>query len=102
MLKRLITILAFSLGSMLLFMMVMGPAGRGGTSDNGTYLSVIALVLSVPFVSLFLLKRLGLRVLGARGGRAAWLYALVVSMILAALLFLLPSAAYGLLQTFNP
>ncbi len=66
----------------IMFMMVMGPAGKGGTSLEAAYWVLIT--FAVVFVPIFLIaaKRLFLLIFKIKSGKSAWTYSLVSSIII--------------------
>lgn len=66
----------------IMFMMVMGPAGKGGTSPEAAYWVLIT--FAVVFVPIFLIaaKRLFLLIFKIKSGKSAWIYSLVSSIII--------------------
>jgi len=93
-------LLGFGIGSgivsvifFIMFMMVMGPAGRGGNAPEYAYWITSAIALIFPPVILILLKRIFLAIFKIRSGKRAWVYSLVSSILIIVVLFVLPTAA---------
>lgn len=93
-------LLAFGLGSFIvfviffiMFMMVMGPAGRGGTAPEYAYWIITAIAIVVPPAILIILKRIFLSLFKIRSGKPAWIYSLLSSIVIIAVLFILPTLA---------
>ena len=63
----------------VMFMMVMGPAGRGSDIPSWAYGLVIALTAGLTILAIFSLKLLGLLIFKMRRGRLAWKYAAVAT-----------------------
>ncbi len=65
-----------------MFMMVMGPAGRGSNIPEAAYIVVTAAtVIVVPIIFLFL-KRIFLAIFKIGTGQSLWLYSLVTSIVI--------------------
>ncbi len=74
---------------LIMFVMVMGPAGQGSNTPESAYWVVMAVsVIAVPVV-FTLLKRVFLFVFKIGSGKSAWLYSLAAS-ILVLLVVLIP------------
>lgn len=78
---------------LILFMMVMGPQGRGSDAPESAYIVGIALALIIPPLLLFLVKRIMLALLKIRSGSSAWMYA-AVSTVAAFLITLVPTVLF--------
>jgi len=87
----------------VMFMMVMGPAGRGGDSPEIAYVILCVIGILIPPLLLFVLKRLGLLIFSIRSGKAAWIYSLVIS-ILSIIIVLVPPALifYAMVYLSSP
>ena len=88
----------------IMFMMVMGPAGRGSDIPGVAYVmtSVIAVILSLGL--LILSKRVFLAAFKIRSGKAAWTYSLVSSVLILIVVFVLPLLVFllfGYLSTWK-
>lgn len=104
-------LLGFGLGAgvvfavfMALFMMTMGPAGRGGTAPEGAYWIVSIAGLIIPPILLFVFKRIFLAVFKIRTGKDAWLYSLAVTFITFLVVFIPPPVLFfviGYLSTWK-
>ncbi|MEQ1604397.1 MAG: hypothetical protein ABL999_05965 [Pyrinomonadaceae bacterium] len=90
-----LTIGSFLVGTIMfiMFMMVMGPAGRGSDAPESAYIIGIALALIIPPVLLIAAKRIMLAVLKIRSGSSAWIYS-VVSTLLTFLITLVPTVVF--------
>lgn len=84
---------------LVLFIMVMGPAGRGGTSPESLYWLVSAMAAIFPFLILFLTKRLFLGIFKIGGGASAWLYSLLSSILIIVVVFVPPPLLLYLIVT---
>ena len=92
-------LLGFGIGSfvvftifLIMFMMVMGPAGRGGTAPEYVYWVTTAIAIIIPPIIFVLIKRLFLLIFKISSGKAAWTYS-IVSAILITLVVLVPPPA---------
>lgn len=74
---------------LVMFMMVMGPAGRGGTAPEAAYWIVSLAALIFPSLFLVISKRIFLLVFKIGSGKSAWVYSLV-STLLILLVVLIP------------
>lgn len=83
----------------VLFMMVMGAAGRGGSSPEWVYWLVSAVALIFPPSVLILIKRVGLAIFRLRTGGAAWTYSVASSVFFIGVV-LAPPAAFFFLFTY--
>jgi hypothetical protein len=83
----------------VLFMMVMGPAGRGSDTPEIAYLVVSAVAFIFPPVILILLKRLGLLIFKIRSGKVAWLYSLTASILILLIIAVPPPLFFYLVVT---
>lgn len=93
-------LLGFGIGSFIvsviffiMFMMVMGPSGQGGNAPEFAYWITSAIAIIFPPIILILLKRISLAIFKMRSGKAAWVYSVVSSILIIAVLFVLPTAA---------
>ena len=89
------TIGSFLVGAimLILFMMVMGPAGRGSDAPESAYIVGIALALIIPPILLLASKRIMLALLKIRSGSSAWIYS-AVSTLLTFLITLVPTGLF--------
>ena len=89
------TIGSFLVGAIMLvlFMMVMGPAGRGSDAPESAYVIGIALALIIPPALLLAAKRIMLAILKIKSGSSAWVYS-AVSTVLTFLITLVPTAVF--------
>lgn len=79
----------------LMFMMVMGPAGRGGSSPEWLYWAIACIAVTVPIVLFFFTKRLGLVPFKiGPGGKSAWIYSLVITVSMIGVLAVPPAIFY--------
>lgn len=78
----------------VMFMMVMGPAGTGGTSPDSAYVAVTLVAVIFPPAILFFSKRLGLMVFKIRSGKSAWIYSLVSSLLMMIVVLVPPPLLY--------
>ena len=82
-----------------MFMMVMGPAGRGSTVPEAAYWVITALAVIVPPILLFFLKRGFLLIFKMRSGGPAWVFSLVSSLAVPLIVLVPPSALLYLVVT---
>jgi len=94
-------LLGFGIGSFviftilfIMFMMVMGPAGRGGTAPEYAYWITTAVAIVVPPIILISVKRLFLLIFKIRSGKSAWIYSVVSSMLMILIAFVPPPAIF--------
>lgn len=73
------------------FMMVMGPAGQGSNTPDAAYWALLIVTIAVPPLVLFLAKRLMLSLLKIRSGAAAWMYSLLSSLFVLAVVLAAPA-----------
>ena len=78
-----------------MFMMVMGPAGRGGTAPEAAYWVVTTLASVIPPVILFLIKRIFLLIFKIKTGKSAWLYSLVSTFAMILVIVIPPLFLYA-------
>lgn len=83
----------------ILFMMVMGPAGRGSTAPEIAYWLVFAIAVIVPPILMFVLKRVFLLVFKIGTGKAAWTYSLVSSLLVIFVVLVPPPLVVYLIVT---
>lgn len=83
--------------ALIMFMMVMGPAGRGGTAPEYAYwvLSLIAVIFS--FGIFVLSKRLFLLIFKIASGRSAWMYSVASSLAILVVVLIPPPLVYFLI-----
>lgn len=74
---------------LVMFMLVMGPAGRGSNTPEAAYWAITAVAIIIPPILLFILKRLFLLIFKIGSGSAAWLFSLV-SALLTIIIVLVP------------
>lgn len=82
-----------------MFMMVMGPAGRGSDVPEAVYWVMTALAIIVPPILLFFLKRLFLLIFKIRSGGQAWVFSLVSSLAVLLIVLVPPPALLYLVVT---
>jgi hypothetical protein len=94
-------LVSFGIGSFLVFvltlvafMLVMGPAGRGGSSSDGVYVAIVIAGSLIPPLIFFFFKRIMLGALSIRTGRSAWLYSLAVSLLFLVVVIIPPPALF--------
>ena len=89
------TIGSFLVGTimLILFMMVMGPQGRGSDVPEIAYIVGITLAVILPPLLLVGVKRLMLSILKIRSGSSAWVYS-AISTLLTFLITLVPTSAF--------
>lgn len=68
--------------AMIVFMMVMGRSGEGGTSPEWMYWAVLGGGAAAAISFLFFIKRAFLRLFNIRHGKAAWIYSVVISILI--------------------
>ena len=83
-----------------MFVMVMGPAGRGSDVPEAAYWAVAGIAFIAQPVLLFFIKRLSLLIFKIGSSRSAWTYSLV-SSILIILVVLIPPPLF-LYLVFTP
>ena len=81
-----VVVIAFT----VMFMMVMGPAGRGGSAPDIAYIIVSAIAFIATPLALFILKRLFLLIFKMQTGKPAWLFSLVAAVLVAVVVGLPP------------
>jgi hypothetical protein len=93
--------LSFAVGFLISFamlgvmiMMVFGSSGRGGTAPESAYWVMTFIAVVVPPALLFFTKRLFLMIFGIKSGKPAWVYSLVISMLLLFVVLVPPPVAY--------
>ena len=79
-----------------MFMMVMGPAGRGSDVPEATYWLTTAIAIVLPPVILVLIKRIFLSIFKIRSGRPAWIYSAISSILMILIVFVPPTAIFFL------
>ena len=65
-----------------MFMMVMGPAGRGGDSPESAYWVVSAIAMIFPAAIYFFVKRISLLIFKIGSGKSVWLYSLAATVLM--------------------
>jgi hypothetical protein len=80
----------------IMFMMVMGPAGTGGNAPEYAYWITTAIALIFPPIILILIKRVFLAIFSLRSGGPAWTYSLVSSIFFIAFVPVPPTAFFFL------
>ena len=84
-------LLAFSV---ILLMITLGPSGRGSDAPEWLYIVIVIASLLVPPALLILSKRVMLPVLKIRSGKTAWVFSLVISMIIIGFVVIPPPALF--------
>jgi hypothetical protein len=77
----------------IMFMMVMGPAGRGSDVPEIAYIAMSLVGIILPAIFLILAKRVFLSAFKISSGKPAWIYSVVSS----ALIMILPLAPPALI-----
>ena len=83
---------------LILFMMIMGPAGRGSDAPSAAYAVGMILMVIFPPIFLFAVKRLFLLIFKIRSGKSAWIYSLVSSIVIFVAIILPPPIMYYVLD----
>jgi hypothetical protein len=78
----------------IMFMMVMGPAGRGGTAPEYAYWVTTAIAIIFPPIILVILKRLFLLIFKIKTGKPAWIYSIVSSILMILVVLVPPPVIY--------
>ncbi|MBV9241772.1 MAG: hypothetical protein JO314_07180 [Acidobacteria bacterium] len=84
----------------VMFMMVMGPSGQGGTSSEASYWVITVLAFLCPPVVLSLVKRIFIPLFRMPGGKRAWVFSLVAGFLVAAIIAIPPPVVYYLLSRY--
>jgi hypothetical protein len=84
---------------MILLMMTLGPAGRGSDAPEIAYIATMVAAVVLPPAILFLLKRILLALFKIRSGRAAWIYSLVVSLLVTVVVVVPPPVVFWVIGT---
>ncbi len=82
----------------VMFMMVMGPAGTGSNVPDAVYFANALVAIIVPPVLLMLCKRVFLSVFKIKAGKPAWIYSLVASLSILAVTLIPPPVIFYLLD----
>ena len=64
----------------VMFMLVMGPAGTGSDISGGVYIAIVTLAILLPLLILVVVKRLFLSWLKLVEARSAWMFSVVASI----------------------
>lgn len=83
----------------VMFMLVMGPAGRGGNTPEPVYWLLVAVAIILPIGVLIITKALTLMIFKIRSGKAAWVHSLIISILLS-LVTLIPAPAFYFLLAY--
>ena len=101
-------LLGFGIGGVIvfvaffgMFMMVMGPAGRGSTAPESAYLAVSAVGLVIPLIIFLLIKRIFLHIFKIKTGKDAWLYSLVSTVAMIFVIVIPPLFLYAAVTLFR-
>ena len=93
-------LLGFGIGSfvvlvifLIMFMMVMGPAGTGGTAPESAYVVTSLIAVIFPPVFLIISKRLFLSIFKIKSGKP-WIYSFVSSILIMLIVLVPPPAIY--------
>ena len=78
----------------VVLMMTFGGSGQGGNSPEAAFWAVLAFGFLFPPLFFLGLKRLFLLVFGIRTARSAWLYSLVSTILIGAVVFAPPLLIY--------
>ena len=99
-------ILGFGIGTliitavfMIMLMMAFGPAGTGSNAPDAAYWAASIVAIVVPPIFLFLSKRLFLLIFKMRSGKGAWVYSLVSSILILAVVLIPPPIVFYALGT---
>ena len=84
-----------------MFMMVMGPAGRGSTAPESAYWVVSAIGLVIPLVIYFLVKRIFLAIFKIKPDKGAWAYSLVSTVGMMLVILIPPALLYAVVTIFK-
>ena len=85
----------------VMFMMIMGPAGRGGNAPEWVYWLVAGIASAISGLFLVLFKRLGLRLFEIRSGGGAWIYSGVSTVISVLVILVPPPLIYLVISGFT-
>ena len=80
----------FFVAFMVMFVMVMGPAGRGSDVPNAAYVALLVVAIITPPFLLIFLKRLFLLIFKIRSGVSAWVFSLVSSLAVLSIVVIPP------------
>lgn len=86
--------LVISVVLLLVFMMVMGPAGRGSSAPESAYWAAISTAILLPLMLLVLSKRIFLAIMKIGHGDRPWTYSVVSSIFLVATVLVPPLVLY--------
>ncbi len=84
-----------------MFMMVMGPSGRGSTVPESAYLAVSAVGLVIPLIIFLLIKRIFLHIFKMQTGKDAWLYSVVSTIAMLLVIVIPPLFLYAVVTIFK-
>lgn len=94
-------LISFGIGSLvvltiffIMFMMVMGPAGTGGNAPESAYVATSLIAILFPPIFLIISKRLFISVFKIRSGKSAWIYSLVISLLILFVVLVPPPLVY--------
>lgn len=77
-----------------IFMMVMGPAGRGSTAPEFAYWIATVIAFIIPPIVLIFFKRLFLYVFKIGLGKPAWLYSIISSLLILVVVMIPPPLVF--------
>ncbi len=83
----------------VMFVMVMGPAGRGSDVPEAAYWAVAGIAFVAQPVLLLFIKRLCLLIFKIGSGRSAWIYSLVSSILIILVVLIPPPLFLYLIMT---
>ena len=99
-------ILGFGIGTLVItavfmvaLMMAFGPAGTGSNAPDAAYWAALIVAIVIPPVFLFLSKRLFLLIFKMRNGKSAWVYSLVSTIVILAIVVVPPPLVFYALGT---
>jgi hypothetical protein len=102
-------LLGFGIGSIIvsvvffiMFMMVMGPAGRGSDIPEIAYAAMSLVGIIFPAIFLILSKRVFLSVFKIKSGKPAWIYSIVSSILIIVVVLVPPPLIYYLFAYLLP
>ncbi|MEP6788685.1 MAG: hypothetical protein ABJB40_09655 [Acidobacteriota bacterium] len=83
--------------ALIMFMMVMGPAGRGGTAPEYAYWITTGIAVIFPPIVLVITKRLFLLMFKVASGSSAWMYSILSSFLILVVVLVPPPIVYFLI-----
>ncbi len=91
--------IVFFIAFMVMFVLVMGPAGRGSNTPEAAYFALAAVAIIVPPILLVFVKRLFLLIFKIRSGGPAWVFSLVTSLVVLLIVVVPPPLLLYLVAT---